>query len=153
MRNLILTSLFWGLSACSTYSKRQCQEMNWEAQGVQTAMKGEYLAQGLDHFHKVCLVENGIKPDEQGLRRGYDIGLKQFCTPEFAYSLRGGRYSGVCPAEAEQAIKPKLQDGRMSFLERKVVELESEVSSLEGQISTLRGELSDAQGRAAIICQ
>lgn len=118
---------------------------------MQTALKGEFLVKGIEHFRAECLQENGVQPDEQALRQGYDIGLKQFCTPEYSYNFAkgGGEYAGICPAAEEAAIKPKLQEGRVGFLEQKVLDLQRQVSSLESDLGSVRSELSSAESRAS----
>lgn len=149
MRKTFLICLSLFISACSTYSKRECQTMNWSQAGVQTALDGKPLQQGLSHYNKECLKENGIQPDEQALRYGYEMGLKQFCTPEHSYKFarKGGQYAGICSAADEAVIRPKLHEGRMGYLEQKVEELSRQVSKFKSDVDSLESKLSSTESR------
>lgn len=139
------------LSACSTYSKKQCESMNWKAEGYKSALRGETAQEGYDYFVGTCGKDHGIKPTAEEFKLGYKDGLAAFCTPEamLQFAQRGGVYRNICPAVAQEELTKNYQSGRLKFLENKVSELESEVSRLKGKLSdaentidALRSELS-----------
>lgn len=137
------------LTGCSTFSKQQCLEMDWKAQGFSTANNGESLTEGIAYFNQECGREHSIRVDSQLFKLGYDQGLKEFCSPEnaFASGNKGVVYKGTCAQYSEDKFLSKYLAGRAAFTERRVVELESKVDDLESQVSNLKSEVSDKESQ------
>lgn len=161
MRQLILT-LTIGLSAifltgCSTYSRKQCETMDWEKNGAATALDGDTYEQVVKRAEKFCTQEHGIPVNSTALKLGFDSGLKELCTADSAeqFGRRGRRYQGTCaqlPPEEENKFLKGYQSGRNKYLEDEISSLRSQISSLESEVSSLKSELSSAQSDATT-CQ
>jgi hypothetical protein len=146
-RNFYLLISFFFLVGCSTFSRKDCEIMNWEYEGKTSALKGQTISEGENYFDKECREKNEIIPDQKAFESGYRVGLKEFCSPEFAYQFgtTGAKYKGTCPVATEKPIVEKYQSGRMIFLEKKVSELESALSSAESEASSYKSQLSSCQ--------
>ena len=105
MKKLIQTALASALliatASCSSMSKKDCETANWAALGQKDAEDG----QTLDAFKRrenQCF-EHGLLTDRETYLRGYNSGLKVFCTYEagqkFGYSER--TYGYQCPKTME----------------------------------------------------
>lgn len=139
----LLTAAF-SFVGCSTYSKRDCQNMDWFQAGQKFAMNGKTLQDSQEHYAKECSAQHEISVDQEKLKLGYESGLKVFCSESYSYEFAksGGVYLGTCPKSIEDTMLPGLKNGRIQYLENKVAMLESEKSSLASQLSSVQGELS-----------
>lgn len=134
-------------TGCSTFSRKECESMNWSAKGHQSALSGETVDEGIAYFKNACGVEHRIEPDMKAYQAGYAEGLKEFCTPEASaqFARRGGRYQGTCPEAQHEKVVTSFNSGRVDYLEKKVKNLESKVSSLESDNDRLRSQNSDLE--------
>lgn len=136
---------------CTTFSKQQCEEMNWALQGRSAALNGHTAGSRLEYFDRECFQEHGVSPNTQAFQAGYENGLKEFCTPQYAYqfAVRGGEYNGICPAEKEKAVTESFHNGRSIYLERRVSHLADEVSSLTSEVGSLKSQLSSCESKVS----
>ncbi len=96
---LILTALI-GLS-CTTMSKQECEEGDWNRRGFEDATHG-VSRDTLKRHAKACK-DHGFPVDVELYERGYDKGLESFCTYKrgFQYGLDGRSYYDTCPKDLE----------------------------------------------------
>ncbi len=52
--NFITAGIILILSGCATYSKKQCETMDWHQKGFDTALEGKSQPEGLDYYQRVC---------------------------------------------------------------------------------------------------
>lgn len=132
---LILLPAF--LIGCSTYSKKQCQEMDWYVEGKKAALQGYTPKQGKTHFIDKCQEDQGVAIDYPEFERGFSAGLKKLCTPEGLKELEDKdiKYQRTCEAHEDLL---KFQKTRTSDLEEKVHNLELENSRLKTENEKLK---------------
>lgn len=140
--------------SCTTYTKKQCETMDWRKQGENFALKGQTLDQGYFHFHNAC---KDVVMDKAAFQAGHKEGLKIFCTAEYAenFAAEGGKYIGVCPETLENKnFLNKYHSSRENFLTKQIKELESDVSTLkrknndqEVEIAKLKNSLSTCEAK------
>ncbi len=133
--SLLILSAF--LLSCSTYSKSQCENFDWQEEGHSFALKGKTQKMGLSHFNRACQRKHGIQPNLKQFKVGHKAGVKDFCTPENAlgYGLEGGEYHGLCKGKNEKKLLKTYVKGVHVFYKSRVSQLEFEVSNLKSQIS------------------
>lgn len=143
----ITLSSFVFLTACSTYSKRQCSNFDWRSRGFLSATEGESQNHGIAHYRKACAVEHDVQPDFQEFKVGYEKGLKVFCTADHArlYASRGGEYLGTCPKETEKEFLKPYITGINHYYKNQVSDLEREVSKLENEVNDLKNQVSNLE--------
>lgn len=132
------------LQGCSTYSKQQCETMNWEARGYEAAMKGESVSSAVSFFDQRCRAQHGVPLREQEFSDGYQRGIGLFCTPENIknFAREGGVYAGVCPDSlVTNSFHMNYQSGREEHLLDKIRRLNREIDSLNSRISDLESQL------------
>ncbi|MGE0633165.1 MAG: DUF2799 domain-containing protein [Pseudobdellovibrionaceae bacterium] len=140
------------LSACSTFSKKECETMNWGQKGYESALKGEASArEALTYYDDKCKDEHGVEPQRDSFSIGYNDGLKVFCTPEYAkrFGSEGGVYKGHCPKDPQTNLEQHYSSGRLQFLEIRVKKLEQEVHDLQSSLSSARSDVSECEARCA----
>jgi hypothetical protein len=146
MKNIILIAAsFFILVGCSSLSKEDCEQMNWQSAGKETALKGESLNSKKLYFEKECAIDNSVKVDSQKLSTGYNEGLNLFCKPDaiYDYGKNGSEYIGICEKFNNSLLTEKYKDGRIHFLEKKVSQLEGQNSTLESEVSSLQNQLTN----------
>jgi hypothetical protein len=150
MKKMIILQALLFTAGCSTYSKKECQQMDWRNQGVKYAMEGRTLDQGRSHFHETCERDHEIAFDVQSFESGYQDGLKNFCSPDNGarFGAKGGVYAGICPADSEPQFLAKYHSGREGYLEKKVHELKEENARLSREVSNLEDDLREAKSAA-----
>ena len=148
MRYQILILAFT-LAACTTYSKQECENMDWGTAGYRAALEGGTLDQTQARYVKGCTRDHGVRPDEARIKLGYETGMKEFCEGKTAleFARGGGVYHGTCSGEQETGFLAKYQVGRIEYLAAKVEELSREVSDLRGEKSRLESQVSDLEGK------
>jgi len=143
-RTLAILLGLLALSGCSTYSKRQCEEMNWEQAGMSSALAGGTLQSARYHYDEKCQKEHGIAVDEVQLKSGWKTGNQQFCTVDGG--IKAGheivKYEGVCDSQSEAAFLKSYVPAYTQAIEAKLSQLKSENSRLESHNSSLEGEVS-----------
>lgn len=144
-----MTKFFFALAAlsitaCSTFSKKECESMDWYQSGFTSARQGDTVGDGLAYYQRKCTDEHGIAVNGQRFQEGYDKGLQYFCTEGEArlFGQTGKQYRGTCPKDKESAFTKNYDSGRMDYLIQRVKNLEQEISNLESQISYKDSEIS-----------
>lgn len=147
------------LSACSTMNEKECRTANWGGLGYEDSSRGR--AAGMLSDRAEACREHGFAVDMPAYTRGWNEGLKAFCTATGGQQFgdSGGRYQpGYCPLGMESdflvgylpAYK-RYEDRRrladlQSQIDRKNNELIRLLSKKDGndgeRISRLRTELS-----------
>lgn len=143
------------VTGCTTYSRSQCENFDWQNRGYNSALKGQSTPEGLAHYQKECAEVHEVVPNTVEFEKGYKKGNQIFCTGDYAekFGLKGGEYrSGICGEESEKAfLKPYIKGinvyykNRVSELEYQVADLESEVSDLESKVSSLESEVNSCE--------
>ncbi len=150
---LILLGLITG---CSTYSKKECVEMNWQQRGLQAAYWGQRKVDAFGYYVQECEVEHRIAPDAVTFNAGYAQGLISYCSAERASELgsEGHAYQRICPKEKEADFLNAYIPAKMEYLSDAVLklkrqnnDLEAQVSSLKSQVGTLESENSSLKSQ------
>src|SRR5262249_49926059 len=117
---------------CSTYSKNDCQQMDWYVEGKKAALEGYTPKQGKTHYIDKCQEDQHVAIDVVDFERGFTSGLSKLCTPEGLKDLksRGIKYQGTCEAHEDA----------QNFKKTRTIELEDKVQELEAEVSRLKGE-------------
>lgn len=146
-RYLALVSFTGLIGGCTTFTERDCRQMDWSMQGRLSALRGQTDHQGLLYYDQECGQTHGVFPDQKLFRAGFTEGLKEFCRPGFVHQFAsgGGVYLGTCPADSESAILTHYNSGRTVYLERRVNELDLQIRHLSSRVSSLQSELSSCQ--------
>ena len=141
MRYLVLL-LPLCLTACHTFSKKECAAMDWSSQGYLAAMDGKDKNSSLGYYQENCGMVHGVLPDEGGFDRGYRSGLEVLCTQSGGVELgsKGGNYRSICPKEKEKDFLAGFTTGKLDYATRRI-------EVLEGEIVRLRRALSDRDSR------
>lgn len=132
---ILAATLALALSGCASMSGDECLTSDWQMIGFEDGSRG-YGSERLGEHRKAC-AKHGVTPDLQSYRQGREEGLREFCQPARAFNLgsRGGRYNGVCPAEAEGDFLDAYRAGYHLY------ELRAAVSSANAQINSKEHEL------------
>ena len=89
-------------AGCSTMDADECRAATWSGLGYADASKGKDVSMAGDRA-QACS-EHGYRMDMAAYQRGWNEGLKEFCTfpGGQAFGDRGGNYKpGYCPPGAE----------------------------------------------------
>ena len=135
------------LMGCATYSKSQCESFDWREKGQETALRGNKISVGADHFRNTCEKDHGIKTDSALFLAGYQQGLKQFCTKAYGeeHGARGGTYMQICPKSMEADFLSGYQPAKLGYVSGRLEELENEITSLRSEIDQKNSQISDLE--------
>jgi hypothetical protein len=112
-------------TGCSTYSKKQCLEMDQAQLGYQKGIDG------------------------QKVKRGWEDGLRFYCSSNggMRAGSRGLTYSGVCAKADEKTFFESYNPTRMNYLEINVNELESIIKNMKNEVSFCESDLNSYKSR------
>jgi hypothetical protein len=129
-----ISCLGLSLQACTTISKEECREGQWQAIGEQDGAFG-YAPTRLERHAKTC-ANFGITPDAFVYQSGWDKGVRRYCTPTngFTTGRQSASYHGLCPADMAGAFVA----GR---------EIGSALGSAESRLSSLQNTVDSADRR------
>jgi hypothetical protein len=99
------------LTACTSALKKRCESTNWFEYGETVAKRGQRTSS--DSFVLDCEKEEA-KVDHSSLSQGFQKGLDEYCTPDFAYRMgRQGEFlsNDMCSGAMELMMKPKHDQG------------------------------------------
>lgn len=138
-----------GLGGCATMTPEECAVADWERIGEMDARAG----QGMDHFARRAgdCADAGYSADQTAWRRGWDLGITWFCTPNngFRQGLNGYRYGNICPGYLEDDFLGGYETGYAIHQARSRMDgTVSEIKRAEQRLERLRGE--QPQDREAI---
>jgi len=146
-----LTGLFIAcasLSACVSMSEDDCLTANWAAIGANDGVNGAAYST-LETRVNQCR-EYGVEADLTAYNRGYEDGLRTYCTPRngFEVGSRGSSYNNVCPVELEQDFLAAYNEGRELYrLESNLRAAQNALNSLYAQIDDREDDIEDLRKR------
>ena len=129
---LALMVLVFGfaLAACETMSAEECATADWRGLGFNDAANN-----GADRYgdRAESCAENGFSADGAAYASGFADGMVQFCQPPngFQFAMRGGTFSGSCPADLQYDFYAAYNDGR------RVHDARSELTTAESEYDRL----------------
>ncbi|NRA17251.1 MAG: DUF2799 domain-containing protein [Oceanospirillaceae bacterium] len=132
---LLSVSVVIFLTGCASMNQFECISADWSKVGYENALsgkKGNYVAK-----HTEACAEYAITPQFSEYRRGWDQGIKKFCTAQFAwdYASDGRYYHDSCSAETEAVFIPAYK------LAKKVREKERDIVRLNTDLDKLFDDL------------
>jgi hypothetical protein len=97
----ILILFLVALAGCSSMSKKDCENADWQAIGYSEGSRGihySHLAK-----HRESCGEYQIIPDDAAYQVGWDQGIRRYCTADNGYRIgsAGQPYKNICPQDAE----------------------------------------------------
>ena len=112
---LLLASVCLALSSCATMNEEQCKTANWFEIGRGDGSNGMPSSRISEHS-KAC-AKHGVSASAVDYNKGYQEGVKSFCTPDNAYELgRSGKMSfASCPKDVETSFNKSWQKGRAEY--------------------------------------
>ncbi|NHK28612.1 DUF2799 domain-containing protein [Parvularcula flava] len=146
-----LTGLFIAcvaLGGCVSMSEDDCLTANWAAIGANDGVNGAAYST-LETRVNQCR-EYGVEADLTAYNRGYEDGLRTYCTPRngFEVGSRGSSYSNVCPVELEPEFLAAYNEGRELYrLESNLRSAENALNSLYAQIDDKEDDIEDLRKR------
>lgn len=99
------------LSSCASALKQKCEATNWFEHGELVAKRGQRTS--TDGFLGQCEKEEA-KIDHAALSQGFQKGLGEYCTPEFAHRLgKQGDFlsEDMCAGAMELRMRPEHAAG------------------------------------------
>ena len=89
------------LSGCASMSESECKVADWQRIGERDGEQGRSESRLAEHAEACGKI--GIQPDAARYRRGWDLGVMRYCTPEVGWreGLNGSSYQGVCRGRNE----------------------------------------------------
>lgn len=122
-------------SGCATMNEAECLTVDWRTIGFEDGVaghSGDRIAR-----HREACAKHGVTPDLAAYQSGRDAGLREYCTPENAFSIgaRGNAYAGVCPADLSPVFSSAYESGRHLHT------LSARVNSAVNQLESKRREL------------
>jgi hypothetical protein len=150
---IVLSSLatFIFLEGCTSMSLKECQSANWEQLGFQSALEGQPINEAASGYSEKCTQEHNVAVRLSDFTKGYDLGLKTYCTTQ--NGLKEGKgltdYKGICPKELETNFLTGFNTGQIVGLKDEVQRLKSQVSSLESELSFKRNRISSLESEVS----
>lgn len=118
-RWMTLLVLPLGLIACTSPSKKECEEMNWAKIGYTEGYNGQGPQKKLKEYDKSCTREHGVLVNLGLFNSGYQKGLKMFCRKDkgFKSGAAGKDYSfpSICPGKYQRGYKKAYKRGIKVF--------------------------------------
>ncbi len=84
------------LGGCASMSEEQCRRADWAERGRQDGSRGE--PEGRIEAHREACAKAGVAPDVARWRQGWLEGVRNYCTPRWAWQIgtEGRSYQGAC---------------------------------------------------------
>ena len=100
------------LASCATLEKDECAVANWYELGRADGEKGRNVTRA-SSYREDC-AKFGIPIDDNNYRAGWDLGIRQYCTPEngFDRGINGRFANNSCPAELAAQFEQPYALGR-----------------------------------------
>lgn len=123
------------LMGCSSMSEKECLATDWRTVGYEDGVAGR-SGDRIGRYREQCS-EHGVAPSLSEYQAGREQGLREFCKPVngFRVGARGAAYSGVCPADTDDAFLDAYQSGRQLYA------LRSRVNSTANAIRSAQAEI------------
>ncbi|MHA1128730.1 MAG: DUF2799 domain-containing protein [Alphaproteobacteria bacterium] len=135
MKALAVSSLVF-IAACASLNEDACRTGDWESIGYNDGVRGR--SESYINEHREACSEYGIAPNTAVWLRGRIEGLKQYCTPDNAYTVgrRGNELNNVCSP-------PQLSELRLAnFFGLRYYEIDREIDALEDEVSEIQINLA-----------
>lgn len=114
MKYLFLLCVLF-ITGCASLSEDECKKGDWEGLGFKDAMKG-YTEGRTDSYQKACS-EYGISVDQAKYDKGFQNGLKKFCTFNKGLELGlAGRENHLPCEKISSDFKVAYQKGYAEFI-------------------------------------
>lgn len=142
---LCLIAFVLGLPGCASMSGQECAVADWEAVGYEDGVRGA-SGDRIGNYRKAC-AKHGVAPDLKAYQTGREAGLREYCRPENGYNLgvRGGTYSGVCPADLDVDFFAAYTDGKRLYeLRASVRRIDTQIRANEQRLDDIEDELTQA---------
>ncbi len=112
-------------------SKKDCLADDWQTKGYQDGQRGK-SPDVISTYAKSC-AKHGVTPDASAYAAGFDVGIKEYCTPEkgFSEGEDNDSYSGACPADLEPAFLEKYISGLRVALDDLAIEYDRDSIELD----------------------
>jgi hypothetical protein len=124
------------LTGCASISKEECLAGNWEQLGYRDASSGYDSNRIGSHMEECGKV--GVQIDRNLYNKGYQDGLKVFCTYDKGLQIgkENGYYREICPAD----LAADFHRGYM--LGQQIHKIEAQISGIETEMQALETQLS-----------
>ena len=128
MRFMMVMVVFM-IGGCATLSEQECRTVNWAGLGTADGQAGREPNRRLERHHNAC-AKLGIVPNRELYMVGWNQGIRDYCTPEQAYSMgrRGFPHESHCPGDTTRLFQINYQIGR------RVYDLEGEIERVQQEI-------------------
>ncbi len=126
------------IAACAPISKEQCNLGDWYGIGLSDGMAGHTLSR-LTQIQKKC-AKTGVVVDLNQYKAGRSEGLKQFCTPQTAFSRGSKGYSNnnVCPSNVATKFNTAYGYGYALYAQKK------KIKNIDSEIANVSQDLGEA---------
>jgi hypothetical protein len=127
------------LTACSSMDKKECSTANWQQIGKKDALNGERSNHYTDYAEDCN--KFGVKVNASNYKKGWDIGIQQFCTREkgWEWGIKGHNYNQTCPARTETTFYNAFQAGRNIYNKK------SNIDDLRVKLEGINDQLADGK--------
>jgi hypothetical protein len=114
-RFVIVTLLAAILAGCATLNEDQCNTTDWYTLGNADGASGKSV--NTINAHAEACTEYGIIPDREAWRSGWDLGIRQYCTPSNGVERgRSGRFnSNSCPVDLSGSFNEGYRLGKSVY--------------------------------------
>jgi hypothetical protein len=132
------------MSGCATMNEQECLTADWESVGYadgRVAREAARLGK-----HRAACIEHGITADRDAYARGYDKGIRTFCSEDmaFAFGTGGKPVPALCPAELMPALKIANEMGMEKYQQKK---------TLDRNINAVNAEIAEIDQKIALLNQ
>lgn len=151
---LILLMFFTG---CSSMSKDECRNADWQIKGLEDASQGYPLSRIAEHSKACARVK--VMPVMHDYEAGHKKGARLYCVPEKGYSngRQGLGYQGICPKDLEPSFLRAYRDGQELYriqssidkLADDAADLHSRIHANQDQIRVLKADIVDSNSNAS----
>ncbi|MDD7970545.1 DUF2799 domain-containing protein [Roseinatronobacter alkalisoli] len=132
------------LASCASISREECLQGDWTAIGLRDGAAGERPDMQFERHQRQC-AKVDVAPERSAWQRGYDQGLRQFCTPlsGLAEGQRGRINRNLCPAAQAAGFDEGHALGLREHAQRmRVQNLLNEINSLRDRSNVIVGALA-----------
>lgn len=152
------------LSACATLNEAECETANWRDLGQRNGQSGRPASYIAEH-EKAC-ARYGLPVDGASWRAGWEVGIRQYCTPQNGLRVgrNGSSYAQSCPADVAPGFERAYSAGRGVYtattdrdaITSRINELTSKIGAaadekerqdLQTELLVKQSELRDAEER------
>jgi hypothetical protein len=142
---LFLPIVFYG---CATMDASECMTADWQAIGYEDGSRGSTASRFGQH-RKACS-KHGMRANFPNYKKGYDIGVRSYCTPERGYSLgkKNKAPPQICPNDLIASVRHGYDLGYDLYQEKKKLNDEittwnKAIAEIDSNAGALRGELEE----------